>query len=72
MKYLPLILAFIYIATFIVNPSLNKNALISANIFYAAFIIMQNSDENMKVIKTWLENQQNPVKEEEEDGQQDS
>ena len=65
MKYLVIILSLIHIATFLVNPSLNKNSLILANIFYVAFIIMDNSDENMEVIKTWLENQQKPIKEEE-------
>lgn len=38
-----------------------------ANLFYAAYLIMDNSDENMKVIKTWFENHQNPVEEEEEE-----
>ncbi len=65
MKYLLIILALIHNAAFAVNPSLNKNSLILANIFYVAFIIMDNSDENMKIIKTWLENQQKPIKEEE-------
>ena len=68
MKYLLGTISLIYSILVIINPTLNKSSIIFASIFYVAYLIMDNSDENMKVIRTWLENQQNPVKEEEENG----
>lgn len=58
----------LHLIFFIIDPVLNKDSIILASIFYTAFIIMDNSDENMEVIKTWLENHENPVEEEEENG----